>query len=71
MDFHKESSLNFSYKGHFFKTMHQSYFMHANLFLLLSWICAWKYCKLFLKMDCRIDSSYGQQYNGTGTLGAS
>lgn len=71
MDLHKERPLNFSYQGHFLKTMHQSYFMHANPFLFFNWICAWMYCKLLLMMGCRIGSSYGQQYNGPRALGAS
>lgn len=45
--------------------------MHANPSLLFNWIYAWMCCKLLLEMDYRIDSSYGQQYNGTSTLGAS
>lgn len=44
--------------------------MHANPFLLFNWICAWMYCKLLLGMGGRIDSSYRQQYDGTGVLGA-
>lgn len=45
--------------------------MYANPFLLFNWICAWMSHELLLKMDCRIGSSYGQQYNDTDTLGAS